>query len=76
MATKLAGEVEGREKHDTSCLTGNMTTAPEGAEGLFSMYYPRPVKADLGKGSEGLSLGAKESAQSTTHGASVWSPFH
>lgn len=43
MATSLAGEVEGREKHDTSCLSNNGTTAPEGAEGLFSMHYPVPV---------------------------------
>lgn len=50
MATKLAGEVEGREKHDTSCLKGNRTTAPEGAEGLFSIHYPGPVKQTSEKG--------------------------
>lgn len=71
---KLAGEVEGREKHDTSCLGNNGTTAPEGVGGLFSSALSWTCQADRNKGREGMSLGAKDKA--LTQGAFVRSPFH
>lgn len=72
--SELAGEVEGREKHDTSCLSNNGTTAPERVGGTVFNALSCTCQADHNKGKEGLFLGGKDKA--LTQGASARSPLH
>lgn len=72
--SELAGEVEGREKHDTSCLSNNGTTAPERVGGTVFNALSCTCQADYNKGKEGLFLGGKDKA--LTQGASARSPLH
>lgn len=72
--SELAGEVEGREKHDTSCLSNNGTTAPERVGGTVFNALFCTCQADYNKGKEGLFLGGKDKA--LTQGASARSPLH